>query len=101
MYNSTLTLKPVDPPVVVLESDELLDPLAFDAMLATSVPAKAKKRNMVVPTNSPRLATKWFLKSEFIHCSQGRRRTSAFCSFVRAFHWIRGLSSVENVWRWL
>lgn len=33
-------------------------------MLATTVPAKAKKRNMVVPINSPRVATRWFFIPE-------------------------------------
>lgn len=40
-------------PVVVL-----LSPWALESMLATWVPEKAKKRNMVVPTNSPMKATK-------------------------------------------
>jgi hypothetical protein len=57
MYKYTETLKPVAPPdVVLLVEEEELD--AEDWMLATWVPAKAKKRNMVVPTNSPIVATK-------------------------------------------
>jgi hypothetical protein len=44
---------PADSLVVVLESG-----LAEESMLATWVPEKAKKRNMVVPTNSPTKATK-------------------------------------------
>ncbi|CRJ80298.1 hypothetical protein BN1708_000209 [Verticillium longisporum] len=84
MYMSTPTSKPVVSPVVVLLS---LPPesVTLDRMLATSVPAKAKKRNMVVPTNSPIEATKWFLTSLFIHCVQGRRITSARSSRERAF----------------
>jgi len=45
--------KPADSLVVVLESG-----VADESMLATWVPEKAKKRNMVVPTNSPTKATK-------------------------------------------
>ena len=41
--------------VLLVEED---DDDAEDWMLATWVPAKAKRRNMVVPTNSPRVATK-------------------------------------------
>jgi hypothetical protein len=52
MYCKTAGEKPVAAPVVVLES------LPLEPMLATWVPAKAKKRNMVVPTNSPMKATK-------------------------------------------
>ena len=33
--------------------------LVFDEMLATCVPAKAKKRKEMVPTNSPMTATVW------------------------------------------
>jgi hypothetical protein len=54
MYCRTAGEKPVSAPVVVL----LLEALAEEPMLATWVPAKAKKRNMVVPTNSPIKATK-------------------------------------------
>jgi hypothetical protein len=53
IYSSTVGLNPVASPVVVFESEEALDP-----MLATCVPANAKKRNIVVPTNSPMKATK-------------------------------------------
>lgn len=52
MYCRTAGEKPVSAPVVVLES------LPEDPILATWVPANAKKRNMVVPTNSPMKATK-------------------------------------------
>lgn len=51
MYCRTGGEKPVSAPVVVLE-----DPA--DLIFATCVPEKAKKRNMVVPTNSPTKATK-------------------------------------------
>lgn len=71
MYSSTVGEKPVASPVVVFESE-----LAADPMLATCVPAKAKKRNIVVPTNSPMKATKWFFAFEFIHIVQGSRITS-------------------------
>lgn len=50
-------LNPVAPPEVVLLVEEESDE-ALDWMLATCVPAKAKNRNMVVPTNSPIVATK-------------------------------------------
>lgn len=50
-------LNPVAPPDVVPLVDELSEE-AVDWMLATCVPAKAKNRNIVVPTNSPTLATK-------------------------------------------
>lgn len=49
MYNSTIGLKPFSALVVVF---------SFDPMFATWVPANAKKRNMVVPMNSPIDATK-------------------------------------------
>ena len=49
-------LNPVAPPDVVLLVDALSE--VEDWMLATCVPAKAKKRNIVVPTNSPMVATK-------------------------------------------
>ena len=52
MYCKTAGEKPVAAPVVVLAS------LPLEPTLATWVPAKAKKRNMVVPTNSPMKATK-------------------------------------------
>lgn len=42
--------------VVPLVEDESV--AADDWMLATWVPANAKKRNIVVPTNSPMAATK-------------------------------------------
>lgn len=71
MYKRTLGEKPVASPVVVLDS-ELPAP-----MLATWVPAKAKNRNMVVPTNSPTKATKWFFALEPIHINHGRRITSS------------------------
>jgi hypothetical protein len=51
MYSSTSGLNPVSDPVV--ELCEFLPPT-----LATCVPANAKNRNMVVPTNSPMAATK-------------------------------------------
>ena len=51
MYKSTVGLKPVEAFVVVLS-------VVAAPALATCVPAKAKKRNMVVPTNSPTVATK-------------------------------------------
>lgn len=57
MYRRTETSKPVAPPEVVLAVAGLLL-LAEELMLATWVPLKAKKRNMVVPTNSPMVATK-------------------------------------------
>jgi hypothetical protein len=44
--------KPAASPVVVLEEE------ALEPMFATWVPEKAKKRNIVVPTNSPMKATK-------------------------------------------
>ncbi len=50
-------LKPVAPPEVVLDVEEESEE-AVDWIFATWVPAKAKKRNMVVPTNSPIVATK-------------------------------------------
>lgn len=53
MYSRTVGEKPVASPVVVFDSS-----LAVEPMLATCVPANAKKRNMVVPTNSPIKATK-------------------------------------------
>ena len=53
IYWSTAGEKPVEAPVVVLEFE-----LAFEPMLATWVPEKAKNKNMVVPTNSPMKATK-------------------------------------------
>lgn len=53
IYWRTAGEKPVSAPVVVLVSDWAEEP-----MLATWVPEKAKKRNMVVPTNSPMKATK-------------------------------------------
>ena len=71
IYSSTVGLNPVASPVVVL-----LWLLAFEPMLATCVPANAKKRNMVVPTNSPMKATKWFFAFELIHIVHGRRMTS-------------------------
>jgi hypothetical protein len=61
--------KPFAAPVVVLSL------VATAPMLATCVPAKAKKRNMVVPTNSPTKATKWFFADEFIHMVHGSRMT--------------------------
>lgn len=92
-------MNPVAPPVVVLDVEEEFEE-ALDWMLATWVPAKAKKRNMVVPTNSPIVATKsggvswvWggqgrggdsrFLTLLFIHCVQGSLITSARSSLVR------------------
>jgi hypothetical protein len=45
--------KPVEPPVVEAAASVGLSAL----MLATWVPAKAKKRNMTVPTNSARAET--------------------------------------------
>jgi hypothetical protein len=53
----TEVLNPVAHPEVVLLVEEDADQ-ACDWMLATWVPASAKKRNMVVPTNSPMVATK-------------------------------------------
>lgn len=53
MYWSTAGEKPVSAPVVVFDSELSLEP-----MFATWVPENAKKRNMVVPTNSPMKATK-------------------------------------------
>jgi hypothetical protein len=53
MYCRTAGEKPVSAPVVVLAPDESLEPT-----FATWVPLKAKKRNIVVPTNSPTKATK-------------------------------------------
>jgi hypothetical protein len=50
-------LKPVAPPDVELLVEEL-SVEAEDWMFATPLPANAKKRNMVVPTNSPIEATK-------------------------------------------
>lgn len=50
-------MKPVAPPEVVLLV-ELLSVAALDWILATCVPAKAKNKNIVVPTNSPIVATK-------------------------------------------
>ena len=52
IYNSTMGLKPVAAPVV-----EFCE-LSWAPIFATWVPAKAKKRNIVVPTNSPMVATK-------------------------------------------
>ena len=50
-------MKPVAAPdVVLLVFEEESE--AADWMFATWVPAKAKKRNIVVPTNSPIVATK-------------------------------------------
>lgn len=51
-YMRTRGEKPTVSFVVVLAEDSVAP------MLATSVPAKAKKRNIVVPTNSPSTATK-------------------------------------------
>jgi hypothetical protein len=51
-YCVTMGEKPVDAEVVVLGVGE------EESMLATWVPEKAKKRNIVVPTNSPMKATK-------------------------------------------
>ena len=53
MYCSTGAENPVSAPVVVFELLLLEEP-----MLATCVPEKAKKRNIVVPTNSPMKETK-------------------------------------------
>jgi len=58
-------LNPVAPPDVVLLVDALSED-AEDWMLATCVPAKAKKRNMVVPTNSPMVATKSVQELEIV-----------------------------------
>jgi hypothetical protein len=70
MYKRTLGENPVASPVVVFEP-------SLEPMLATCVPEKAKKRNMVVPTNSPTKATKWFFAFEPIQIIQGRRMTSS------------------------
>lgn len=53
IYCSTGGENPVSAPVVVLLSE-----VSWVPMLATCVPEKAKKRNMVVPTNSPIKETK-------------------------------------------
>jgi hypothetical protein len=47
-------LNPAASPVVVFVDEAAEE----EPMLATWVPEKAKKRNMVVPTNSPTKATK-------------------------------------------
>lgn len=78
IYSKTVGENPVASPVVVFSSDD-----AFDPMLATCVPANAKKRNIVVPTNSPTNATKWFLALEFIHMVHGRRMTSVVLGGLR------------------
>jgi hypothetical protein len=51
MYNNAERLKPVEAPVVVLFC------VCPAPMLAVCVPPNAKKRNKVVPTNSPTTAT--------------------------------------------
>lgn len=71
MYKSTFGEKPVASPVVVFDS------LAPDPMFATCVPENAKKRNIVVPTNSPTNATKWFFAFDPIQIIQGSRITSS------------------------
>ena len=78
-YSSTMGENPVASPVVVLAASGD----AEAPMLATCVPAKAKKRNMVVPTNSPTKATKWFFAFEFIHIVQGSRITSVVLGGLR------------------
>jgi hypothetical protein len=64
MYSSLVGLNPTLPPVVVPAG--VLEP-----MLATSVPANARKRNMVVPTVSPIDATRWFLAVLFMNRAKG------------------------------
>jgi hypothetical protein len=49
-------------------------------MLATCVPAYAKKRNRKVPTNSPRKAMKWLRTVAGIHDTPGSARGSGGCS---------------------
>ena len=77
----TIGLKPAVAFVVVDSAG------VFDWAFATWVPAKAKNRNMVVPTHSPIAATNMFFTSLFIHIVHGNRDGIAGVGYaaLRAF----------------